>query len=106
MRRTSRHKDKTHEPLSDWLRAHGWTVYDVNTIGGFVDAIAVLGGRVVFIEFKTGRKRPQPHQEALHAHLRAAGAEVAVISSEADCQEYFLRPFSGYYDVKQMRKQA
>jgi RecB family exonuclease len=104
--RLQHRKDVSHDMLTKWLTDRCWLVFDVHNISGFVDAIAVFQGRVVFLEYKTGKARPKPSQEALHAHLRAEGAEVAVIATEADCEEYFLRPFSGYYDAKQMRKPA
>jgi Holliday junction resolvase len=104
MRRTSRHKDTTHDLIAKWLTARGWHVYHVNTVSKFVDVIAIKESRVVFVEAKTGRNKPKPHQEALHQEIRRAGGEVAVVASEADCQAYFERPFSGWYDEKQMKK--
>ena len=81
MRLNSRHKDQTHDPLVQCLVRHGWRMFSVHHVSRFVDAIGVKTGRVLFFEFKTGTAKPKPHQIDLHEQLRAAGAEVVVISS-------------------------
>jgi RecB family exonuclease len=104
--RLQHRKDVTHDMLTKWLTDRGWMVFDTHNISGFVDAIGVFQGRVCFLEYKTGKAKPKASQEALHAHLRASGAEVAVVATEADCEAYFVRPFSGWYDEKQMKQPA
>jgi Holliday junction resolvase-like predicted endonuclease len=81
MRLNSRRKDTTHDPIVACLEQHGWRTYDVNHVSRFVDVIAVKAGRVVFVECKTGKAKPKPHQLQLHAELRRAGAEVVVLTS-------------------------
>lgn len=81
MRLNSRHKDQTHDPLVECLVKHGWRMFSVNHVSRFVDAIGVKHGRVLFFEFKTGKAKPKPHQVDLHEQLRAAGAEVVVLTN-------------------------
>jgi hypothetical protein len=98
--RLQHRKDVTHDAIAKWLTTHGGLVFDVHNVSGYVDIVVVIYGRTVHVECKTGKCKPKPHQEALHAAIRNAGGEVAVVASEADCEAYFNRPFSGWYDQK------
>lgn len=88
MRRNLGNRDKNHSAFVGALRAAGWFVAETHALDGFVDVIAIKGGRVVFLEFKAGRvpseRIPKPHQVALHRELRSFGAEVAVVTNESE----------------------
>jgi hypothetical protein len=90
----ARRTDRTHAVIRDTLRKLGWLVLDCSRVGGgFPDLVCIKAGRVVFAEVKDGAKSPsrrklEPMQAALHAELRAAGAEILVLCSEADVQTW------------------
>jgi hypothetical protein len=48
---------------------------------GVPDLLLIADGRVFALELKTAVGRLSPHQVAMHAELRAAGAEVATVQS-------------------------
>ena len=82
----ARRTDANHGPVIGALRACGWYVLDTSRVPGFVDVIAARRGRIVFCEIKDGAKWASARklteaQRLLHADLRAAGAEVAVIET-------------------------
>jgi hypothetical protein len=56
---------------------HGWRTAVSADGKGFVDLVMVKTS-VLFVELKAERGRVSPEQEAWHAALRAAGAEVYV----------------------------
>lgn len=87
--------DANHRALIERLRAAGWLVLDVHGLRKFVDAIALKGGRCVFIEFKAGptQKARKQRQGELHQEMRRAGAEVAVVATVDDLAQFERQPF-------------
>lgn len=54
---------------------------------GVPDRILVYRGLIVFIELKAPGESPRPLQVSVMKDLRAAGANVAVVASKADCDK-------------------
>lgn len=51
---------------------------------GVPDLVIVIGGRALFLELKREGGRVSPAQAQMHAAIRAAGAEVAVVYGFAE----------------------
>ena len=79
--------DANHRQIRAALERIGWLVIDFSACGrGIPDLYAFKAGRSVWLELKDGDKPPSariltPDQERLHARLRAAGAEIHILTS-------------------------
>ena len=57
--------DTSHPEIVAALRACGWLVKSTAALPNWIDAIACKPGRVVLLEFKTGKGKLRPSQDRL-----------------------------------------
>lgn len=66
------------QPAGRFKRGKDW-IYGCPE--GWPDRVAIVDGRVLFVEVKRVGGKVSPEQEVMHARLRKAGAVVVVASS-------------------------
>lgn len=57
-------------------------------VRGVPDRIAIFDRAVYFVELKAEGEKPRPDQLRMHARMRAHGADVRVISSKEDVDNF------------------
>jgi len=72
----------------DYLRFTGWFCFHIyQTLGsykGICDAIAIKGGKVLFIEFKTSRGKQSQYQKEFQDNIEKHGGRYLLIRSLED----------------------
>jgi hypothetical protein len=71
-------------------KAGGWCIKILsNHISGLPDRLCLFpGGQIVFVELKSGGKKPRPIQVYVHKKIRALGFRCEVIDSLEQVKEF------------------
>ena len=77
------------------LERGGWLVRRIENRKrmkkGFSDSVAIKGGRVVFIEFKTAKGKQRPEQVEFQRDVEAHGGEYRIVRCLDDIVDLFKR---------------
>ena len=102
-------KDANQAALLEAAERIGWCALNASQSNLGFDAILVKAGRIVLAEIKDGDKpmsaqKLTPHEQDVHAKLKAHGITVEILTSEADVIALERPHRRGSYDDRQMRR--
>ncbi|MBD3354290.1 MAG: hypothetical protein GF364_22600 [Candidatus Lokiarchaeota archaeon] len=73
--------DKNQPEIEKALKKHGWTVLRTHAQPGFVDLIAIMKGRILWVEVKSKTGKLTENQKELKAMIERNGGEYALFTS-------------------------